>query len=88
MMDIIAASGSDLAFPSQTIYFAQDKGVSEEKAKEAEDKVQEWTAAKDIPIPSFDAERIAKLKGTIVYPGEGSSSNIHKDGQLTIDSQL
>jgi MscS family membrane protein len=88
IMDIVASSGTDFAFPSQTIYFAQDNGISEEKTKEAEDKVAEWKAQGDIPIPSFDPERIAKLKGTIAYPSEGSSSHKNKDGQLTIDSQM
>ena len=89
IMDIVAASGSDFAFPSQTIYFAADKGKSETKSKEAEEMVGKWKTENDIPIPAFDPERIASLKGTISYPGQGSSSTKNKDdGQLTINTDV
>jgi MscS family membrane protein len=80
MMDVIETSGTGFAFPSQTIYIARDKGVSEDKAKEAHAKVQQWREAGDMQIPSFDTERIEKLKSTIKYPPEGSCT--HTNGQV------
>ncbi len=42
MMDVVEASGSGFAFPSKTVYFARDSGVSEEKANQAVAKVKKW----------------------------------------------
>jgi MscS family membrane protein len=72
-MDVVQKSGTSFAYPSQTIYFAKDQGVSSEKATEVEGKVQEWRAAGDIQLPKFTPEKIAELRGTIPYPPEGSS---------------
>lgn len=72
IMDIIAASGTEMAFPSQTLYFSRDKGLSEEKAKAAADKVKEWKEKKDLQLPNFDPQAIQKLKDSIPYPPEGS----------------
>lgn len=62
IMDVVAESGTDFAFPSQTLYFAKDKGLSKEKSQQAEEKVRKWKEAHDMPIPSFENERIEKLK--------------------------
>jgi MscS family membrane protein len=72
-MDVVIASGTGFAFPSQTVYLAKDKGVSEDKSAEVADKVAEWREAGDIQLPKFSDERIAELKGTIPYPPEGSN---------------
>jgi MscS family membrane protein len=45
IMDVVEASGTAFAFRSQTVYFAQDPGVSEEKSKSAEEKVKSWRDA-------------------------------------------
>jgi len=72
-MDVVNASGTGFAFPSQTIYFAKDTGVSTEKAGEIEDEVKKWRDAGSVQLPKFTAEKIEKLRGTITYPPEGSS---------------
>ena len=41
IMEIVAESGTGLAFSNQTLYISKDTGLSEEKAKQAEAKVQE-----------------------------------------------
>lgn len=75
MMDVVASSGTDFAFPSQTLYFAKDKGVSPEKAKEAEEKVKQWKEKNELALPRFDEEKIKEIKDTIKYPPEGSVKN-------------
>ncbi len=72
-MDIIEASGTGLAFPSQTIYFAKDQGVSKEKAAEAEGQVNKWREAGALQLPNFTSDAIRDLSGTIHYPPKGSS---------------
>lgn len=51
MMDVVEASGTGFAFPSQTLYVALDKGISGEKALEAEEKVREWREAEESVDP-------------------------------------
>lgn len=72
-MEKIEASGTGFAFPSQTLYFAKDTGVSSEKTKEAEAKVKAWREAGDLQIPNFSPEKIMELKDTIKYPAEGTN---------------
>jgi MscS family membrane protein len=72
-MEVVEASGTGFAFPSQTIYLAKDGGVSPEKTKAAEDTVKAWREAGDLQIPNFSPEKIMELKDTLKYPAEGSS---------------
>ncbi|MBF6607719.1 MAG: mechanosensitive ion channel family protein, partial [Flavobacterium sp.] len=72
MMDTVAASGTNFAFPSRTIYMARDKGLSEEKSAESHAKVSSWRESNDISIPNFEKGRIEELKGSITYPADGS----------------
>lgn len=73
IMDVVEASGSGFAFPSQTLYLARDKGLSEEKTEEAERKVKSWREKGEMHIPSFDQGEITHLKDTLDYPPKGSS---------------
>ncbi|MEJ7559562.1 MAG: mechanosensitive ion channel family protein [Pedobacter sp.] len=79
MMDVIAASGSDFAFPSQTLYFAKDKGLPEDKSREAAERVKVWKENNELQIPAFHPEKIESIKNTISYPPEGSVLNKPKD---------
>jgi len=72
ILDIVAASGTDFAYPSQTLYMARDNGTDDEKSTQATDKVKQWVDNKELQLPQFDPEHIEKLKGTIKYPPEGS----------------
>ena len=78
IMDVVAESGTGLAFPSQTLYLAKDTGLSDEKTKAAEAKVQEWRSKGKLDIPRFDADRVRDLKNKIIYPPEGSSAQTRK----------
>lgn len=72
IMDIVSKSGTDFAYQSQTLYFAKDHGVSEEKINQATEKVQQWKEENEMQLPSFSSQQIKKLKGTIDYPPNGS----------------
>ena len=72
IMDVIAASGTDFAFPSQTVYLSRDKGLSKEKSEKAEEMVKKWKENNEMQIPSFDEDRKASLKDSIIYPPPGS----------------
>jgi len=78
-MDVIAASGTTFAFPSQTLYFGKDAGVSTEKATEVSEKIKAWKANNNMQLPNFEAKEIEKLRGTIPYPPEGTVGHKHGD---------
>ena len=73
MMDVVNESGTGFAFPSQTIYFGRDAGLSEEKSQQAEEKVKEWREKGELQIPQFDPERIEQIKDKTPYPPPGSA---------------
>lgn len=75
IMDIVAESGSGFAFPSQTLYFAQDEGVSEEKLKTVSEKVRNWKENNELQVPKFHQSKIEELEDSIVYPPEGAAIN-------------
>ena len=74
IMDIVAASGTGLAFPSQTTYAATDPGVDEAKRAAAEARVRESREAGTLYMPDFPPETVSALDGTIRYPPAGSAT--------------
>ena len=72
MMDIIAQSGTALAYPSQTLYMARDNGLSEEKATATAETVKKWKENNELQLPKFDPKRVEELKGSLKYPDDGS----------------
>lgn len=85
MMDVVNESGTGFAFPSQTLYFGKDQGLSKEKSEKAEEKVREWRKKGELQIPKFDPEWVKDLKEKTKYPPEGSSVQGHLDtGKLDL----
>jgi MscS family membrane protein len=72
VMEIIEQSGTRLALPSQTTYFARDDGLDDEKKKAAEQQVLEWKEKGELPFPDMTAEQQEALSGTLDFPPEGS----------------
>ena len=78
MIDVVAASGTGFAFPSQTLYFARDKGLDPDKSAAAVAEVQQWRAAQKLPFPDFDIEFRKTHRDTLDYPPNGSSTGESK----------
>ncbi|RNI29208.1 mechanosensitive ion channel family protein [Rufibacter latericius] len=72
MMDVIDASGTGFAYPTQTILMGRDSGLSEEKTQATVGKVKQWRDADDLPLPRFSPERIESLRNTIPYKEKGA----------------
>lgn len=72
MMDVVERSGTDFAFPSQTLYFAKDDGLSKEKGEIAENQVKKWREKGEMPIPKYSEEQIESLRSSLDYPPKGS----------------
>jgi MscS family membrane protein len=73
IMDIIEASGTSVAFPSQTTYLVEDGGLNRARSQEAVKKVQTWREHSDLPFPDFPIEKIAEFNGRIEYPPADSA---------------
>jgi MscS family membrane protein len=71
-MDVIEASGSGFAFPSQTIYAGTDGGLDAARARAAEEEVGRWRAEKRLHLPDVPDDVAEALAGTLDYPPKGS----------------
>jgi MscS family membrane protein len=87
VMEIIEASGTRLALPSQTTYFARDDGLDDEKKRAAEAQVQEWTAKGELPFPNMTEEQRESLSKTLEFPPEGSIEYKVMAEQEKVDSE-
>lgn len=83
MMDIIEASGTSLAYPSQTLYMTRDTRLSDEKSAAVSETVKKWKENNELQLPKFDPKRVEELKGSIKYPDDGSY-NPSPDGKLNL----
>jgi MscS family membrane protein len=72
IMEIISASGSDFAFPSEVQYSLPGKPLDEDRAKAVSLQVKEWKAKRELYLPSFPKDKIAQMKNSLDYPPEGS----------------
>ena len=72
VMEVVSASGSGFAFPSQTLYLGKDDGLDDTATKRTEKAVQ--TARKDHALlsPAFPDDVKDSLAGTLDWPPKGS----------------
>jgi MscS family membrane protein len=78
IMDIVAASGTGFAFPSNTTYLAKDQGSDPEKTRRAEDKVRGWAEREELYLPGFPQEKIENPDEPIEYPPKGAPPGVTK----------
>jgi len=74
IMDIVAASGTRLALPSQTTYTSTDSGPDDAKRAAAEARVREWRETGKLFMPDVPPETASALDGTLRYPPAGSAT--------------
>lgn len=73
IMDIVAASGTGFAYPSQTLYMAGDTGLDAQRRAAAEQQVQRWRDENALALPTFPTKQLAELRGTLDYPARGAA---------------
>jgi len=73
ILDIIEASGTGIAFPSQTTYIGKDAGLDAEKSQKAIETVRQWREQGKLPFPDFSPETISEIDSKIEYPPPGSA---------------
>jgi MscS family membrane protein len=77
--DIVEASGSAFAFPSQTLYLERSHGLDAELTKAAETEVARWRSEHRLPFPDHDQRTRRELSNTLDYPPEGSPERLASD---------
>jgi MscS family membrane protein len=73
IMEIIEASGSRFALPSQMTYATKDNGLDAAKSQEAMATVRLWREKGELPFPDFSPETIAEMNNKIEYPPSDST---------------
>jgi MscS family membrane protein len=73
ILDMIEASGTGIAFPSQTTYIGKDAGLDAEKSQKAIKTVRQWREQGKLPFPDFSPETISEIDSKIEYPPPGSA---------------
>jgi MscS family membrane protein len=73
IMDLVVASGTDFAVPTQLSYGPGDKAVDLERRKAVEAEVAAWRDANTLPLPYVPRERAQELADSLDWPPAGSS---------------
>ncbi len=73
IMDIVEASGTGFAFPSQTVYFGRDGGLDPEKSRAAENGVRARRDRGELPFPDLPDEMVTEIQDALDYPPKGSA---------------
>jgi len=80
IMDLVEASGTGFAFPSQTLYLGKDDGLDAERARAAEAEVRQWRERGELSLPDFSDAQIRELGGRHPWPPPGSPTEKHDSG--------
>lgn len=72
IMETVSRGGAAFAFPSQTVYNADDIMPSQASVRAAEDQVRQWRESGNLQLPKFDTDHIDKIRNTIEYPPKGA----------------
>ena len=80
--DIVEASGTGFAFPSQTLYWSRDPGLDAERTEQAHQEVATWRRRRELPFPRFSSTALEGLSGKLKYPPPGSPDYFATDEEL------
>jgi len=73
VLDLLAAAGTGLAYPTQTLHLARDAGLDAARRAEAIRRVAAWRESGSLPFPDLPETLAASLAGTLDYPPAGSA---------------
>lgn len=76
VMSRVEDAGTGLAFPSQVMYSAEDRGLNAERAKAAEETVRQWREQERLPFPDLAADERGRLRATVPWPPAGAPAPV------------
>ncbi len=68
VLDVIRETGTDLAYPSKTVYFERGQGPAQDKMKEVEKRIDDLKAKGGFPQPFYPAEWVDSRLDTLDFP--------------------
>jgi MscS family membrane protein len=74
IIELVAASGTSIALPSQTTYLAKEAPLDAERTLDAERQVRQWREHGELPFPDFPPDQLGHLRGSVQYPPRGSAT--------------
>jgi len=74
IIDVVEASGTGFAFPSQTLYLGRDEGLDPERTRTALEEVRGLRQDQRLPLPFPSADQQQAQQGRLTYPPAGSVS--------------
>jgi len=72
-MEIVDASGTTWALPSQTVYLGRDSGLDKDKTAASSREVQQWRENSKLPFPDFASSDISEFSNSLPYPQPDSA---------------
>jgi MscS family membrane protein len=78
IFDTVRDSGTDFAFPTQTLHLARDTGFDEGKKAAAEQLVAEWRQRREVPFPDYAPDHVDRLRGSLEWPPADSAISSRK----------
>lgn len=74
IFDIVEASGTAIAFPSQTAYLGRDSGIDDESGDKAVETVRAMKEDNELPFPEFRPEVVEEMSDSLPYPPDGAAA--------------
>ncbi len=72
MIDLVDASGTGFAFPSNVTYLARDTGIDDDRKARVEAIVKQLRDNDNLPFPDFDSDARYGMMDQLEYPSPGS----------------
>lgn len=76
ILDVVAASGTGFAYPTQTLLLGRDAGTDAELSRAAEQQVSALRAQNQLPLPDVPPHQAKAVSGTLEYPPPGSAQHM------------
>jgi MscS family membrane protein len=73
IIDLVNESGTNFAYPSQTIMVEDAAPLDASQKQQVEALVEQWREQDKLPFPQWPDEYVSQVENTLEYPSKGSS---------------
>lgn len=73
IIDLVNESGTNFAYPSQTIMVEDAAPLDTSQKQQVEALVEQWREQDKLPFPQWPDEYVSQVENTLEYPSKGSS---------------
>lgn len=72
IVDLVQASGSHFALPSQTVQVEEAQIMDAAQQEQVEALIEQWREQDQLPFPQWSDDYVSKVENTLDYPPRGS----------------